>query len=174
MEAYKMSDGYIQSKQRELDDKLNTLLSKVDVLDKKMEHIDNKSDDFNQLLSDIKKEHNRQKHIKDELEKETKRTINNMIPKVQTKLHKKIETDFNKHQDHFNGELDRMQKSTTMLLNETQTLLQIRLQLTILAFILYKQGIIDKKEFDFVKKAEKMSISKNKEVMDMLTEIREM
>jgi len=81
-----MSDGYIQSKQREIDGKLNTLLSKIEILEKKTENIDEKYEQISELLDNIKNENKHRDNIKHELEQETKQIINEMAPKVQNKV----------------------------------------------------------------------------------------
>jgi len=169
-----MNDGYIQSKQRELDDKLNTMLSKIEILEKKTENIDEKYEQINQLLDSIKKENKHRDNIKHELEKETKQIINEMVPKVQNKISNRIDKKFDKHEDYFNDRLGDMHKSTTMLVDETKSLLQAKLQLTVLSYLLYKQGIIDRKEFHLIEKMDNVKVTKNKKVMDILTEIKRM
>jgi len=167
-----MSDGYIQSKQREIDGKLNTLLSKIEILEKKTENIDEKYEQISELLDNIKNENKHRDNIKHELEQETKQIINEMAPKVQNKVINRLDKKFDKHEDYFNDRLGDMHKSTTKLVDETTRLLQAKLQLTVLSYLLYKQGIIDEKEFHLIEEMDDVKVTKNKKVMDMLTEIR--
>jgi len=97
-----MEDGYIQSKQRELNEKLSTAEQKTIVLEKRIEIATKTIEDYEQLIAMLKKqqsfnevlENNSKKMIEQhltELHKKTQEMVDAIIRKTQKEHFKKIE-----------------------------------------------------------------------------------
>jgi len=85
-----MSDGYIQSKQRELNEELKRVEEKTKILLQEMDTVDKKIVKYDAVLSILKKQEKFQEQLKEDILKENKSTIKAYIPEMQSNLNKTL------------------------------------------------------------------------------------
>lgn len=167
-----MIDGYIQTKQRDLDNKINKLLERLSIVEQKIDNIDKKYHDYDQLLSELKQETKQHQNIKIELEKSTEKTIEDMIPKVREKLDKQVEKKLKKQKSYVDAEINVIREKSIEMLEEIKPISRLVYQMTILTWILYQQGILDIKDVKNIEKLKKIPIKQNKEMTNLITQIK--
>lgn len=98
-------DGYIQLRQRELNDKLTSLESRQILIDKRLENIDKTIDNYSELIDALKKQDEYNKMLQKTLQQENETNLKNYCMEIRKSVEKQIN--------------DTLQKSIEKLISTT-------------------------------------------------------
>lgn len=119
-----MNDGYIQSKQRELNEKLKEIENKQKILDNKTSAMERQIEQYQTVLDEIKKESGKKGELFEEMKtyvEEINKSDKKQIQKQIDNFRKSLRGDFDKLNEFFESyDEDRRSARITMTIAEVQ------------------------------------------------------
>lgn len=171
-----MEEGYIQSKQRELNEQLKRVEEKEKILSTKIELLERKIGEYNELISKL----NHYEKYQDDLKKQFTNEFNELFKEIIDDLKKKNEKLLNKYTKQFIKSFETMSKVMVEYENEVSSLKKnstlYLVALTDVISMLVDKKIIEynegqkvlEKSLDFMEKAKEQFDKHRKDIEKLL------